>query len=146
MFICRRQCEVLSHCVKPRLHHVGSDAASVLCATLSSPSHTMSNFSQAGSSTTHTMISSPQYLCSLHTNLSLHTVVPMRVKTHLHAAPASRHSHVTATSNLIHVTASSLPNQSNLQILPATLLSGYKSKHCPISSPLCKARTITSHK
>jgi hypothetical protein len=52
-----RQCEVLSHCVKPRLHHVGSDAASVLRATLSSPSHTMSNFSQAGSSTTHTMCS-----------------------------------------------------------------------------------------
>jgi len=59
MFIFRQQCEVLSPYAKPRLHLVESDAASVLCTTMSSPNHIMSSFSQAGSSTTHTTANSP---------------------------------------------------------------------------------------
>lgn len=43
----RQRCEILSHCVKPWLHLVESDATSVLCATMSSPDHIMSSFSQA---------------------------------------------------------------------------------------------------
>jgi hypothetical protein len=52
MFIFRQQYEVLSPYAKPWLHLVESDAASVLCTTISS-------FSQAESSTTHTMANSP---------------------------------------------------------------------------------------
>jgi len=47
IFISRRQCQVLSQYVKPRLHLIESDAESILCTTMSSPNHTMSSFSQA---------------------------------------------------------------------------------------------------
>jgi hypothetical protein len=59
MFIFRQQYEVLSPYAKPQLHLVESDAASVLCTTMSSCNHIMSSFSQAGSSTTHTTANSP---------------------------------------------------------------------------------------
>ncbi|KAG2050700.1 hypothetical protein BDR06DRAFT_959841 [Suillus hirtellus] len=39
------QCQVLSHCVKPRPHPVKFDPLSILCTTTSSPNHDMSETS-----------------------------------------------------------------------------------------------------
>jgi hypothetical protein len=64
----------LTNCLNPTVH---SRSCSFQRGTLSPllllcPNHTMSSFSQAGSSTIHTMTSSPQHLRSSCTNVSLH--------------------------------------------------------------------------
>ncbi|KAG2035853.1 hypothetical protein BDR03DRAFT_961143 [Suillus americanus] len=85
-FVFRQQCELFYHCVKSRPHLIKSGSCT-----------TMSSFSQAGSSTTHTTTSSPQHLCSVRTNVNLHIYL-CRVEAHLHAASdlthaASSHKH-----------------------------------------------------